>query len=248
MQKCVIIEDEKPAARYLKSLVENENIEVVALLHSVEESIFWFKENSEPDLIFLDIQLGDGKSFEIFEKVQIKSSIIFTTAFSEFAIKAFKLNSIDYVLKPINKKDIKAAIEKYFQLKTPFNIDISQIQQLLQTNFENRYKERFLIKIGSNLRSISSKDIACFYSKDKTTYLFTEGREYPLDISISDLIQDLQPKDFFQISRSVIVQLAFIDTLVAYSGNRFMVKIKQVHEELIVSRERVQEFKNWLSC
>src|SRR5690554_4623988 len=145
--KTIIIEDEKPAARYLAKLLQDEGIVPLATLNSVKEAIEWFKINEEPDLIFLDIQLGDGISFEIFEEVQPKSSIIFTTAYDEYALKAFKFNSIDYLLKPINKTDLRRAINKFKERQTPVVWDAFQLQTLLLNNFDNRYRERFLVKV-----------------------------------------------------------------------------------------------------
>lgn len=246
---CIIIEDEKPAARLLKKWVENEGLEVVCLLHSVQEAVQYFMENDAPDLLFLDIQLGDGISFEIFEQVMVKSAIIFTTAYDDYAIKAFKLNSIDYLLKPINPKELSQAIDKFKQknqAQLHNTIDLQQIQKLLNTNFEKKYKERFLIKIGTTLRTISTQEISCFYSESKSTNVCVDSREYPIDSSITELANELNPNDFFQISRSAIVHFPFVQDIVAYSGNRLIVKIPSVRTELIVSRERVHEFKLWL--
>ncbi len=244
--KTIIIEDEKPAARYLVKLLQEEGIEPLAMLNSVKESISWFEQNVEPDLIFLDIQLGDGISFEIFEKVQPKSSIIFTTAYDEYALKAFKFNSIDYLLKPINKNDLRNAISKFRERNQPMVWDAFQLQSLLANNFENRYRERFLIKVGSNLKTLNVENISCFYAKNKGTYLFTENREYPIEQTLGELESQLNPKDFFRISRNAIVNLKYIENITTHSGSRYQLHIKGVEEELIVSRERVNDFKIWL--
>lgn len=243
---CIIIEDEKPAARYLMRLLQKQGLEPKAVLNSVKESIQWLKENPEPDLIFLDIQLGDGISFEIFEEIQPKSAIIFTTAYDEYAIRAFKFNSIDYLLKPINEKDLKTALDKFKQNAFPANWDILQLKSLLNQNFESTYRERFLIKVGSNLKTIETENVSCFYSKNKSTYLFTDNREYPIESSLGDLETQLNPKDFFRISRNAIVNLKFIENIKTHSGSRFQLELKNVKEELIVSRERVNDFKQWL--
>lgn len=244
--KSIIIEDEKPAARYLLRLLQNQGIEPLAMLHSVKEAVQWFKENPEPDLIFLDIQLGDGISFEIFEQVQPKSSIIFTTAYDEYALKAFKFNSIDYLLKPINEIDLKRAVAKFNEKNAPVMWDAFQLKSLLINNFENKYRERFLVKIGSNLKTIDTENISCFYSKNKGTYLCHENREYPIEQTLNDLESQLNPKDFFRISRNAIVNLRFIENITTHSGSRYQLFIKNVEEELIVSRERVNDFKIWL--
>lgn len=244
--KSIIIEDEKPAARYLLRMLQNQGIEPLAMLHSIKEAVQWFKENPEPDLIFLDIQLGDGISFEIFEQVKPKSSIIFTTAYDEYALKAFKFNSIDYLLKPINEIDLKRAIAKFNEKNTPVVWDAFQLKSLLVNNFENKYRERFLVKIGSNLKTIETEYISCFYSKNKGTYLSNENREYPIEQTLNDLESQLNPKDFFRISRNAIVNLRFIENITTHSGSRYQLFIKNVEEELIVSRERVNDFKIWL--
>lgn len=244
--KTIIIEDEKPAARYLVKLLQEEGIEPLAMLNSVKESIQWFQNNQEPELIFLDIQLGDGISFEIFEQVQPKSSIIFTTAYDEYALKAFKFNSIDYLLKPINKTDLRKAIAKYRERTNPVVWDAFQLQSLLNNNFDNNYRERFLVKVGSNLKTIQTETISCFCSKNKATYLFMENREYPIEQSLGDLESQLNPKDFFRISRNSIVNLRHIENITTHSGSRYQLYIKGVEEELIVSRERVNDFKIWL--
>jgi len=244
--KSIIIEDEKPAARYLLRLLQNKGIEPLAMLHSVKEAVQWFRENPEPDLIFLDIQLGDGISFEIFEQVQPKSSIIFTTAYDEYALKAFKFNSIDYLLKPINEIDLTHAIDKFHEKHTPVYWDAFQLKSLLINNFENKYRERFLVKIGSNLKTIDTENISCFYSKNKGTYLCHENREYPIEQPLNELETQLNPKDFFRISRNAIVNLRFIENITTHSGSRYQLYIKHISEELIVSRERVNDFKFWL--
>lgn len=244
--KTLIIEDEKPAARYLVKLLQEEGIEPLAMLNTVKESVNWFQHNPEPDLIFLDIQLSDGISFEIFEQVQPKSSIIFTTAYDEYALKAFKFNSIDYLLKPINKTDLRNAIGKFKERQSPVVWDAFQLQSLLTNNFDNKYRERFLVKVGSNLKTLQVDQISCFYSKNKGTYLVNENREYPIEQTLGDLETQLNPKEFFRISRNAIVNLRHIDNITSHSGSRYQLFIKNLDEELIVSRERVNDFKIWL--
>lgn len=244
--KTLIIEDEKPAARYLVKLLQEEGIEPLAMLNTVKESVNWFQNNPEPDLIFLDIQLSDGISFEIFEQVQPKSSIIFTTAYDEYALKAFKFNSIDYLLKPINKTDLRNAIGKFKERQSPVVWDAFQLQSLLNNNFDNKYRERFLVKVGANLKTLQVDQISCFYSKNKGTYLVNENREYPIEQTLGDLETQLNPKEFFRISRNAIVNLRHIDNITSHSGSRYQLFIKNLEEELIVSRERVNDFKIWL--
>ncbi|MFA5620384.1 MAG: LytTR family DNA-binding domain-containing protein [Weeksellaceae bacterium] len=243
---CIIIEDEKPAARYLMRMLQKQGLEPAAVLNSVQEAVEWLRNNPDPDLIFLDIQLGDGVSFEIFEQIQPKSAIIFTTAYDEYALRAFKFNSIDYLLKPINESDLSGAIDKFRRNNRASPWDLMQLKALLSQNFENPYRERFLVKVGANLKTIKTENIACFYAKEKATYLFSEGREYPIESSLNDLESQLDPKIFFRISRNAIVNLKFIDKIISYSGSRFKLFVNRVEEELIVSRERVNNFKQWL--
>ncbi len=201
----IIIEDEKPAARRLKRLLEDFGLYTNTMLHSVKESIAWFQNNEHPDLIFLDIQLSDGLSFEIFEEIDITSSIIFTTAYDAYALKAFKLNSIDYLLKPIDDDELEVAIEKYKKnnKKTEnVQIDLSQIHQLLNNPFEKNYKKRFTVKVGQYLKIIQLTEIECFYSENKTTYISTtENRSYPLDTPLEQLENQLEEELFFRVNR-----------------------------------------------
>ena len=245
---CVIIEDEAVAARRLKKLIEKNGLNVVAELHSISESIAWFQQNIDPDLIFLDIQLGDGISFEIFEKVQPKSAIIFTTAYDEYALRAFKLNSIDYLLKPIQEIELAKAIDK-FKINQQPQIAISpmQIQQLLQANFERKYRERFLVKIGQKLKTFEMENIAMFYSENKGTYLNSEDRSYLIDSYLDEIETQLDPKVFFRISRQALVNLNFIDEILSHSGSRLILTIHGIENRWVVSREKVQDFKNWLA-
>jgi DNA-binding LytR/AlgR family response regulator len=170
----IIIEDEKPAARLLQRKIEKLGLQVNTLLHSVEESIAWFQNNSHSDLIFLDIQLSDGLSFELFEQIEIKSAVIFTTAYDEYALRAFKLNSIDYLLKPIDEEELSVAILKFknqFQKNTISNLDFDAIKRMLANPIEKEYKSRFSVKIGQQLKVISIDEIECFYSENKGTYI-----------------------------------------------------------------------------
>ncbi|MFT5761819.1 MAG: two-component system response regulator LytT, partial [Polaribacter sp.] len=169
----IIIEDEKPAARRLSRMLEELGIKASKMLHSVEESIEWFKNNEHPDLIFLDIQLSDGLSFEIFEHVTITSAIIFTTAYDEYALKAFKLNSIDYLLKPIDEDELKVAVEKYKShhvQQTDVQLNFEDIKKLLVNPIDRKYRKRFTIKVGQHLKIVSTEDVECFFSENKATY------------------------------------------------------------------------------
>jgi len=248
----IIIEDEKPAARLLQRKLEKLNIEVGVMLHSVAESIDWFSKNEHPDLIFLDIQLSDGLSFEIFENIDIKSAVIFTTAYDEYALKAFKLNSIDYLLKPIDEDDLEVAISKYkMRFPKPENtlqLDFEQIKKMLQNPFGKNFKTRFTVKIGQHLKVISTDEIECFFSENKGTYIHTfDNRNYLIESTLEVLEQELDPKQFYRISRKFIVPMKSIKEIVVYSNSRLKVILPTYKEdEVIVSREKVADFKAWI--
>lgn len=253
----IIIEDEKPAARLLQRKLEKINVQVEVMLHSVEEALSWFSENEHPDLIFLDIQLSDGLSFEIFEKTDIKSAVIFTTAYDEYALRAFKLNSIDYLLKPIDEDDLEVAVLKFkdrFKIsKTNGNesmqLDFEQIRKMLSNPFEKTFKKRFTVKIGQHLKVISTDEIECFFSENKGTYIHTfDNRNYLMDCTLEVLEQELDTVDFYRISRKFIIPLKAIKEIVVYSNSRLKIILPTYKEdEVIVSREKVSDFKNWIS-
>ncbi|MGE4346273.1 MAG: LytR/AlgR family response regulator transcription factor [Flavobacteriaceae bacterium] len=244
----IIIEDEKPAARLLSRKLEKLNISVNQMLHSVEESLKWFSENSPPDLIFLDIQLSDGLSFEIFEQFPVKSAIIFTTAYDQYALRAFKLNSIDYLLKPIDEKELTNAVEKFRErVNKKAGLDLQWIKSLLVSE-EKQYKERFSVKVGLQLKIIITPEIECFFSENKGTYIHTtENRNYLMDSTLEQLENELNPKEFFRVSRKFIVALKAIKEIQVYSNSRLKIILNTYKEdEIIVSRERVADFKNWI--
>ncbi len=249
--RVIIIEDEKPSARRLQRLLLELNIEAKVLLHSVEESIEWFNNNEHPDLIFLDIQLSDGLSFEIFEAVEIKSAIIFTTAYDEYALQAFKLNSIDYLLKPIDDEDLETAVSKYKERipkKQNLELDFDAIKKLLINPIERAYKKRFSVKVGQHLKLINIEDIECFYSENKGTYLYTkDGRNYLIDTTLEELNNDLDPNVFFRINRKFYININAIKDMVSYTNSRLQIKLNSYNEsDVIVARERVKDFKKWL--
>ena len=247
----IIIEDEKPAARLLQRKIEKLGMEVKTLLHSVEEAIEWFSIHQHPDLIFLDIQLSDGLSFEIFEKVSINSAVIFTTAYDEYALRAFKLNSIDYLLKPIDEEDLEVAITK-FKNRQPkqelLQLDFNQIREMFSNPFDKVYKKRFTIKIGQHLKVITAEEIECFFSENKGTYIHTfDNRNYLIDSSLEVLEKELDVKDFFRISRKFIVSFKAIKEIVVYNNSRLKLILPSYkEEEVIVSREKVTDFKSWI--
>ncbi|MDX1427843.1 MAG: LytTR family DNA-binding domain-containing protein [Salegentibacter mishustinae] len=251
MTKVIIIEDEKPAARRLQRMLSRLNIETETMLHSVAEAVNWFNSNDHPDLIFLDIQLSDGISFEIFEKVEINSAVIFTTAYDEYALKAFKLNSVDYLLKPIDEEELANAVAKFKEnyLKNSPQIDFNAFRKILETGSKPDYKTRFTIQVGQHLKIIPANEICCFYSENKASYLTTtSGRNYPVDVSLENLEKDLDPEKFFRINRKSIVNIDCIEDIISYTNSRLEIKVKAFNEfQLIVSRERVRDFKKWIS-
>ncbi len=249
--KVIIIEDEKPSARRLQRMLDSLDIKVETLLHSVKESIAWFQNNEHPDLIFLDIQLSDGLSFEIFDTIEISSAIIFTTAYDEYALQAFKLNSIDYLLKPIDDEELEAAVNQY-KIRLPqqqtVTLDFNEIKKMLSNPIELEYKKRFSIKVGQHLKLVNIDDIECFYSENKGTYLHTtEGRNYLLDTTLDQLQNELEPHTFFRINRKFFVNIHAIKDMISYTNSRLQIKLKSYNEqEVIVARERVKDFKQWL--
>ena len=244
--KTIIIEDEKPAARKLQRMLSLfSDLEIVAMINSVEEGLSFFKNNAHPDLIFSDIVLGDGLSFDIFEKYQTKSFIIYTTAFDNYTLKAFKLNSVDYLLKPVTEEDLEKAIEKYKSF-------LPQDQLYNDLNFRELIKKnksalsRILVKIGYNLKVLQTHEISCFYSENKTVYAQTSERAYPTDFTLDELQENLDENKFFRVNRQFIINLDFIKSI--HTSPYYKLEMRfQPCEEISVSRERVKDFKNWLS-
>lgn len=247
----VIIEDEKPAARLLQRKVEKLGLQITSLLHSVEESIVWFQNNQHPDLIFLDIQLSDGLSFEIFENININSAVIFTTAYDEYALRAFKLNSIDYLLKPIDEEELESAVNKFKARNNNapnLSLDFETIKKMLVNPIDRTFKKRFTIKIGQQLKMINIDEIECFFSENKGTYIHTfDNRNYLLDTTLEQLETELDPQNFFRVSRKFIIPMKGIKEIQLHSNSRLKVILPTYKEdEVIVSREKVTDFKNWL--
>ncbi len=247
--RVVIIEDESLAAEKLHRLLNeaDSNIEVLQILESVEESINWFSQNTMPDLIFMDIQLDDGISFEIFDSVKIDAPVIFTTAFDEYAIRAFKVNSVDYLLKPIELQSLEKAISKFkniYSENISFEAKISQVFQQLSKN----YKSRFFIKVGMRFQSVQVENICCFFVEERNTFLRTQnGKTYDLDNSLEQLQKLIDPNLFFRINRNYLVNINCINEIISYSTTRLKLKLKGVNSDnLIVSRDKVSEFKQWM--
>ncbi|HTJ50421.1 MAG TPA: LytTR family DNA-binding domain-containing protein [Cyclobacteriaceae bacterium] len=250
--KVLIIEDEPQAAQRLETVVKDLEPQCIVLdkIDSIKRSVQWFKENASPDLIFMDIQLADGLSFEIFDKHNIEAPVIFTTAYNEYALKAFKVNSIDYILKPVDKDELSAALDKFKRLaRTPVSQSqiLESIGQAMQM-LTKRFKERFMIKVGEHLRTIEVDSILYFYSQEKATFCFTnESRNFILDYTMEQLDEMIDPARFFRVNRKYIVRAEAIGDIIQHTNSRLKLVLKgSADNDVIVARERVLEFKSWL--
>ena len=256
--KVLIIEDEELAVKKLQKTLAavDETAEVVGVADCIRASVQWLQSNPAPDLILMDIELADGQSFEIFEQTEVKSTVIFTTSYDEFALKAFKVNSVDYLLKPIQKEDLQAALDKLKNLKalysTPtespvMNVDslVKELQQKLQPK---EFRKRFLVKHAQKLLSIEIDEIAYFYSDGRLNFFKTnDNKKFVVDYTMDELESMLNPDRYFRISRSFYVSVACIDQIHDYFGNRLLLHLKPaVDKEAIVSREKVSDFKKWM--
>ncbi|UCH13050.1 MAG: response regulator transcription factor [Bacteroidales bacterium] len=250
----LVIEDEKLAAERLIELVGkyDSRIEVIKVLDSVEKSVEWFNSNPHPDLVFMDIQLADGLSFEIFEKTEVQCPVIFTTAFDKYTIRAFKVNSVDYLLKPIDYEELAAAIEKFRlnfgpKAKQEFKPDI-EIYDKLINQFVHPYKNRFVVKVGLHIRSIPVEEIDYFFVCEKSTFICTkEGKNYAIDYYLDRLEKLIDQQLFFRINRKFIININAVKDIIAWSNSRLKIVLNNPpDEEAIVSREKVRDFKMWL--
>lgn len=246
----LIIEDEKLSAERLAGMVKRLFPDFVLLktLDSVKSAVKWLSQNEHPQLAFFDIQLADGLSFEIFEQISIQFPVIFTTAFNEYAIKAFKVNSIDYLLKPIDEDELKGAVNKFKSNSGKSNKIEHETIALALSKLTNTYKSRFLVKVGEHLRMVEIEDVAVFISMEKSTFLRTyNGRDYGIDFTLEQIESLVDPKKFFRVNRKFIVDIKSIQDIIAYSNSRLKLKLTiATDEDVIVSRERVAEFKEWL--
>jgi DNA-binding LytR/AlgR family response regulator len=250
----IIIEDEKLAAEYLRGMIHryDPSISVVFGADSVKKAVRWFEEGGTADLGFFDIQLADGLSFEIFDKTFVPFPVIFTTAYNEYALRAFKVNSIDYLLKPVDLPDLKKAIDKF---KATWHRETGEtaagrldaIDRILH-HFVKTYKSRFVVKVGDHIRPVAVEEILYFYSMDKSTFFATaDNRHYPVDYSLDYLEEILDPGRFFRINRKYTLSLPAILDIVSYSNSRLKIRLKHsTDDDVIVSREKVADFKDWL--
>lgn len=244
--KVVIVEDERLASKRLEHLLKklDPGIEVLQILESVDDAVNWFSQNTKPDLIFMDIQLDDGISFEIFDAVKIDAPVIFTTAYNEYAIRAFKVNSVDYLLKPIEQEALEMAIQKFKKLFAE-HYDFEEKIAKVFGQISTKYKSRFFVKIGIRYQSIPVENICCFFVEERCTFLRTkQDKTYDLDYSLEHLQNMVDPNQYFRINRNYLVNINCIDEIISYSTNRLKLKLGKT--ELIVSREKVAEFKQWM--
>ena len=250
----LIIEDEKPAAEYLEKLLfeYDSSITVMAKLTSVEQSVEWLKNNqSQLDLIFMDIKLTDGLSFEIFEKINIYKPTIFLTAFSEYALEAFHASGIDYLLKPINQKKLSTSLNKLERLRESLSLSKHKIQleELGKTliKLQKNYKTRFMVKVGEHIRSIITDKIILFYAEGRNVFMQTsQNREYIVDYRLEDLEDILNPEQFFRVNRTYLVNIQEIKDVLVYSKSRLRIMLNNnTEKEIIVSRDKVNLFKYW---
>ncbi|WP_305981948.1 LytR/AlgR family response regulator transcription factor [Roseivirga thermotolerans] len=250
--RVVVFEDEKLASERLIELIQElkPQAEVVASLKSVEAALLWLDNNPEPDLLVSDIQLLDGSSFEIFEQNPIKCPVIFTTAYNEYAIKAFEVNSVDYLLKPIQKEKLANALLKLEERQAEAVVsplDIDQIRQVIQgTSVE--YKSRFLVKFGQRIKAIPVEQIAYFFSQDKLTYLVTfEGKKLPLDQPLEELEGLINPKNYFRVNRKYIVHFDAVSDIHPYFKGRVKLQLEpDAQDDIVISSEKTPLFKQWL--
>jgi DNA-binding LytR/AlgR family response regulator len=246
----LIIENEKPAAdKLVRILLKiDKSITILGVIETVEETINRLQENPQPDLILMDIMLDDGLCFEIFETTNVEIPVIFTTAYDEYTLKAFKVNSIDYLLKPVDEELLKSALAKFKKLyadRDPFKRDFKQ----LLYEFRNQYKLRFLIKIGEKYRSVPSGEISHFHIAERSVFLNdNQGTDYGVDYSLEQLQSMLDPRKFFRINRECIVNLESISLMYSYSSSRLQVTLRDREKSdlFVVSRDKVTEFKRWI--
>jgi len=250
--KTLIIEDEKPAAKRLSKLLatHSPDCEILEMIDSVEAAAKWLNLFPKPDLIFMDIQLADGLSFDVFSKVEVSSPVIFTTAFDQYTLRAFKVNSVDYLLKPIDPEELKLALEKFrkYHQQTE-QYDSSGLERMLRSVMEQQsYKERFLIKSGQHLSYISTNEVAYFFSEDGITFAQNKnGKKHIIEYTLDQLAQNLNPKDFFRINRQMLVHIQSIGKIAAWFNSRLKLELQPNNElNMVVSREKVNAFKAWL--
>ena len=248
--RILIIEDEAKASDYLKELIlELEpDSNILAQLACVSETVDWLKSNTA-DLIFLDIHLADGNSFQIFDQIEVTTPIIFTTAYDQYAIQAFKVNSIEYLLKPIEKEDLESALSKFRKLNDAFSVDLQTLKSLILERTKTTYQQRYLVQSGKRILSVRIQDVAYFEGEDRFTYLNKkDGKRYIVDYTLNDLESLLNPDLFFRLNRSFIAHFDAIETIIPYSNSRLKVHLlPKERRDVVVSYANVRRFKAWLN-
>ncbi|MCF8363605.1 MAG: LytTR family DNA-binding domain-containing protein [Prolixibacteraceae bacterium] len=250
MTKVLLIEDERPAAEKLQRLLLSVRPEwqVTTTIETVEKAVEWLGENKPPDLILMDIQLADGICFEIFEQVKVNAPVIFTTAYDEYAIRAFKVNSIDYLLKPVERDSLESALAKYEQMQPEANKYAIDYESLFKLR-EAAWRKRFLVKVGPAYVSVLTSDVELFYISERSTFMRTfQGKNYGIDFSLDQVQQQVNPSKFFRINRNYLVNIEAVAKLLAYSGSRLKLLLTSGFkaDDLIVSREKTTDFKRWM--
>lgn len=247
--KVLIIEDEPHAAQRLTTLVTSlvPSATVVAVLDSVKKTVAWFNSNPAPDLALMDVQLADGLSFQIFEQSKVTCPVIFTTAYDQYAVKAFKVNGLDYLLKPVDTDELQRALSKLRTAPPEINEMLGHISHAVRS-LTRKYKTRFVIKVGEHLKSIEVRTVRYFFSQDKATFCAADdNRNYIVDYSMEELEHILDPDEFFRISRKYIVRSSAIQDIISYTNSRLRLVLKGSDDkDVIVARERVQQFREWL--
>ena len=248
--KVLIIEDEARAANQLQNMLKacGFEYELLNIIDTVEDAVLWFRDNSNPDLVFMDIQLADGLSFEIFQKLHVEAPIIFTTAFDQYAIQAFKVNSVDYLLKPIQKEELNNALNKFAKSNKPAAIAPAILKQLLNSMQEPKKREGLLVKEGNGLVQIKVLDFLYFYSQESITFGITSNKRYIIDESIDQLFSTLEHNQFYKINRGQLVSKKAIEKINPYFNHRVKLSISNPrNQEFVVSRQKTSDFKNWMN-
>jgi len=256
----LIVEDEDLAVKKIRKTLHavDESAVIAGVTDSIESTVSWLQQNNPPDLILMDIELADGQSFEIFKLTEVKSPVVFTTSYDEYALKAFKVNSIDYLLKPVQREELQAAMDKYRKLKETYTVQeqpsadtvsldrlVKELKDKLQPK---EYRKRFLVKLGQRLVSIEVDDIAYFFSDGRLNFFMTkDNKKFVVDYTMDELEDMIDPEQYFRISRSFYVSAGCIDKIDDYFGNRLMLALRPVlDKEAVVSREKVSDFKKWM--
>jgi DNA-binding LytR/AlgR family response regulator len=248
----LILEDEEPASRRLQKMLKatGEPIEVLAILDSIASAKEWLQTNPHPQLMLVDVHLADGISLELFKQIEINTPVIFTTAYDEYALQAFKINSIDYLLKPVKQEEMEQALQKFKKHRMQPAVNIEQLLQAVkQPATAGKYRERFVIRYGEHIKTVELKDVAYFYTEARANFLIAnDGKRYVVDFNLDQLEQMLNPALFFRINRQFIISIHSIEEMLTWTKARVMVKLKPATKyETIVSTERSADFKKWLA-